>query len=307
MIIDVHTHLGDILYPGGGALIEKKGVKKKFVIDPITISEKMHHLDIGGVNFESWLGRLIVRADHARNQTATWENMRTAMNSNGIKYSAVMPVPPYVTFADLRDFARRDHGIIPFTAVDFSSESDVGADLDRDVQEGARGMKLHPIIQKEPLTSKKTFAAVETFSRHVLPILFHAGISHYYLGSEKNRQSPELGAIHYARDLIKAFPKTRFIAGHAGLFQIKDCIEMLGPFKNVWVDISFQPPKYVRKLVEVFGPERVLYGSDWPWGSMKTPITIAKKACKGDQFLMKRILFENAAELMNLDPSGKGY
>ena len=32
MIIDAHTHLGNILYPGGGELIEKTGVKKKFVL-----------------------------------------------------------------------------------------------------------------------------------------------------------------------------------------------------------------------------------------------------------------------------------
>jgi uncharacterized protein len=29
MIIDIHTHLGDILYPNGGDLIDKKGVRKK--------------------------------------------------------------------------------------------------------------------------------------------------------------------------------------------------------------------------------------------------------------------------------------
>jgi len=27
-IIDMHSHLGDICYPNGGALIEKKGIKK---------------------------------------------------------------------------------------------------------------------------------------------------------------------------------------------------------------------------------------------------------------------------------------
>jgi len=27
-IIDIHAHLGDICYPGGGKLIKKKGVKK---------------------------------------------------------------------------------------------------------------------------------------------------------------------------------------------------------------------------------------------------------------------------------------
>ena len=34
-IIDVHAHLGDILYPGGGELIEKKGVRKKVIFDTV--------------------------------------------------------------------------------------------------------------------------------------------------------------------------------------------------------------------------------------------------------------------------------
>jgi hypothetical protein len=36
-IIDAHGHLGDILEPGGGALIEKIGVVKERVHDPVVI------------------------------------------------------------------------------------------------------------------------------------------------------------------------------------------------------------------------------------------------------------------------------
>ena len=85
------------------------------------------------------------------------------------------------------------------------------AALARDVAEGARGLKLHPIIQKEPLNSKRTFEAVEAFAPHELPVLFHSGEFSYYLGEEKSRnQVPAYGAIHYARDLVAAFPKIPF-------------------------------------------------------------------------------------------------
>jgi len=42
-VIDVHTHLGDILYPGGGALIHVGRSRKRFCLDPITLSEWMGH------------------------------------------------------------------------------------------------------------------------------------------------------------------------------------------------------------------------------------------------------------------------
>lgn len=40
MIIDAHTHLGDILYAGGGQLIYRKGIRKKAGFDLISLSEK---------------------------------------------------------------------------------------------------------------------------------------------------------------------------------------------------------------------------------------------------------------------------
>jgi hypothetical protein len=99
---------------------------------------------------------------------------------------------------------------------------------------------------------------------------------------------------------VKAFPGVKFIAGHAGLFEVGDVIELLGGFKNVSVDVSFQSPATIRRLVGALGAERVLYGSDWPWGSRITAIKAVKKACRGDRGLERRIFYENASELLRL-------
>lgn len=302
MIIDAHIHLGNILYPDGGRLIEQTGVRKKFVIDPISLSEMLLHRNVGDISYDGWLYDIVVKADRARNLTATRENLRKAMDRNRVAYCAVMPIPPHVTFTDLVEASTKDPGIIPFTGVDYTRDYDLGAALDEDVSKGAKGMKLHPIIQNTPLTSRKTFEAVEAFAKHGLPVLFHAGISRYYLGEEERRKTnPKYGEINYARDLVKAFPNVPFIAGHAGLFQISDVMEMLGHFKNVWVDVSIQSPKHIRKLVDVFGPDKVLNASDWPWGKMRTSLKAVKWACRGDKGLLKRIYYENSAELMKLD------
>jgi predicted TIM-barrel fold metal-dependent hydrolase len=301
MIIDAHTHLGDILYSNGGKLIEKKGVKKKFVFDPISLSEWTLHLDIGGIDYDSWLYKQVVIADRARNLTATRENMRKAMDKNGVSYCAVMPIPPYVNFSDLQNAAAKDPGILPFTGVDFSQDYDFESAIAEDVKNGAKGIKLHPILHNTPLTDEMTFNVVEAFSRHELPILFHSGISHYYIDeAEKQRTTPEYGEIHYARELIKAFPKTKFIVAHAGIFLFKDVLELLAGFPNIWVDVSIQPPSHIRKLVDIFGIDKILNASDWPWGKMWVPIQAVKWACRGDKAAQKRILYENAAELMRI-------
>ena len=300
MIIDSHGHLGNILYPGGGALIFRKGVKKRFRLDLVSLSEWQMHAGLPPFLYTLLLDP-ITRAERARNEAATLENLRVSLEEAAVDKMVCLPVPPYVTFDDLRRAAEIDPGVIPFTGVDFTREYDFQAALSADVAAGARGLKLHPVIQKEPLNSEHTFRVVEAFAVHGLPVLFHCGESSYYLGREKTRnQVTSYGEIHYARDLVAAFPKVPFIAGHAGLFQVNDVMAVLGGFPNVWVDTTFQSPATVRKLIEVFGPERVLYASDWPWGNHTPAIKIVRKACRGDKTLEGKIFRENAARLLSL-------
>jgi predicted TIM-barrel fold metal-dependent hydrolase len=300
MIIDCHGHLGNILYPGGGELIFKTGVKKRFGIDIAAFSEWLLHAAMPDAVLRL-LTKQITRGQRARNETATLENMRRSMDKAGVDKTVCLPVPPYVTFDDLRRAAEIDPGVIPFTGVDFTCDDDIQAVLRADVATGARGLKLHPVIQKEPLDSKRTLEAVEAFAVHDFPVLFHAGVFSYYLGAESTRnQVTSYGEIRYARNLVAAFPKVDFIVGHAGLFQVDDVAAMLGGCPNAHVDITIQSPAKIRKLIEVFGPERVLYGSDWPWGNHMPAIRAVRKACRGDRTLENLIFYENAAGLLNV-------
>lgn len=301
-IIDVHGHLGDILYPGGGGLIDETGVTKEPVLDLLDHAEKRLHRDPLGTARIAYrlLGRWITRGERARNATATLENFRSSLDAAEIGRAVCLPIPPNVTFADLEKAARREPRIIPFSGVDFAAGGDPGPALAADVAAGARGLKLHPIIQKLPLTSESTRAAVEAFAVHDLPVLFHCGISSYYLGAERARQEPRYGAIHYAAELVRNFPNVKFIAGHSGLYEVGDVMKLLGGLRNVWVDTSFQSVVRVRELLETFGPERVLFASDWPYGSRPPALAIAREACNGDRGIARRVLFENAAELLRI-------
>ena len=304
MIIDIHSHLGNILYPDGGNLIYEKGVRKKFIFDLISLTEWGLYRGVPGIDDEWFYKKtydLIVKASRVRNATATLENMRKSMDKAGVDKTVCMPIPPYVTFNDLRKAREIDSGIIPFTGVDYTIENDFESALSNDVKNGAKGMKLHPIIQKVPLNSKMTFRAVEAFSVYKLPVLYHCGISSYYFGRERAaNEIASYGEIRYAKELVSAFPGVSFIAGHTGIVKYKDVIELLGKFDNVWVDISFQAPKHIEELIATFGPEKVLYASDWPYGSRTTTIKTVKKACKGDRSVEKLIFYENAAELLGL-------
>jgi predicted TIM-barrel fold metal-dependent hydrolase len=306
-VIDAHGHLGDILYPNGGELIGRLGVEKEDVFDPASLAERRLHRDplrLGRIAYRL-LARQITRGERARNATATLENFARSLDETQISHSVCLPIPPNVHFADLAEARRKDPRIVPFTGVDYTRSEggalpDPSVQLAADVAAGARGMKLHPIIQKIPLTSAATHIAVEAFAPHDLPVLFHCGISSYYLGAERDREEPRYGAIRDAAELVRDFPAVHFIAGHSGLFHVDQVMKLLAGFPNVSVDTSFQCPERVRQLIGAFGPERVLFASDWPYGNRPPALAIVSEACQGDRGLERRILFENAAELMGI-------
>lgn len=302
-MIDIHSHLGDILEPEGGRLIRQKGVTKKCGFDVVSVSEAGMHsgLPFGERFVYRLMMGLISKAEVARNATATLENMQATLDGNGIDHIAVMPIEPHVGFKDLLEAHKQDSRVLPFTSVDFSREHDMDQALASDVEAGARGLKLHPVIQKARADSPEMLNAVEAFAPHGLPVLIHTGVSSYYFGQEKaTRQKSEYGEIEPIRNLMAAFPQVNFIAGHSGLYDIPDVLELLPGLKNVYAETSFQSVGKVLKLVKAFGPERVVMGSDWPYGNHAPAVKIVRKACKGDEALERMIMHENAAGLLGL-------
>ncbi len=236
----------------------------------------------------------------ARNLTATLENMQTSMDEAGVDLTVCLPIAPYVTFEDLSQAAGLDKRIIPFTSIDFTRKHDVGKQLSKDIEDGAKGLKLHPIIQRVPLSDERTLEAIQAFAFYRKPVLAHTGPSHYYLKNESEKQAPEYADVSSVEKLVRSFSGVNFIIGHSGLFWQDQVRKKMADCKNVWVDVSFQSPRVIKGLIKAFGPERVMYASDWPWGGRIAHVQTVKTACRGDLSLEKMLLGENAARLLDL-------
>ncbi len=300
-VIDAHTHIGDILIEGGGDLIWKKGVTKPLILDPITLWGLVGYRDFGLGNLLYRLSlNQVIMAEQVRSSTGALENLRTSMDRLGITHSACMPIHPYVVFDDLAKAAGQDPGVIPFTSVDVAAGGDFAAQLQADKANGAKGLKLHGIIQKVSLDDPRTHKAVEAADRAGLAVLFHCGISNYYKGQEKDRNIPEYGAVDHAVRLVREHPGVRFVVGHAGMFEVEEVMEKLAAFENVCVDTSIQSAANIRKLIQALGPDRVLYASDWPFADARAALACARTACKGDEPLLRKVLYENAARVYGI-------
>ncbi|MBP7738389.1 MAG: amidohydrolase [Spirochaetes bacterium] len=302
MIIDAHSHLGDVLNYNGGTLIHRTGIRVPDIFNPQALNEQFQMRNFGfGLCIYRLLKNQTIKAEAARNAAATLENMQASLDEAGIDYTVCLPIEPYLTFDDLRSAVKQDARILPFTSINFDRMDSVEKKLRADVKNGAYGLKLHPVIQRVSPSDSRVMQALEAFQPLGKPVLIHAGKYEYYPVKENKRNIPEYGSIKPIAGLIRSFPGIKFIVGHSGLFWHREVCELLAGWANVWVDTSFQSPHTIRTLIETFGPERVMYASDWPYGMRPPHVSTVRIACRGVRTLENRLFFKNAAELLGLD------
>lgn len=300
LIIDIHSHLGNILHPGGGAVVLGSATMAR-PFDPDSLRRlslyRFHGLD-GTFYSIPAIGRLMTRAERKRNFTATYSNLASRMDRGGISYSIVLPIAPNTTFYDILPAAQADQRIIPFGSFDFSAH-DLKDQAHRQLGLGARGFKLHPILQRVDPDGPDAHEALSTLPGGTV-VLLHTGDANYYPRKESSLQRPEYANVDRIARLCGDFPALRFIAAHGGLRQFEQFIALLPGLPNVWADTTFLSPEGIRALIDAFGAERVLFGSDWPYGFHRTALDCVRTACRGRADELEAILGGNAKDMLAL-------
>ncbi|MCL2665334.1 MAG: amidohydrolase family protein [Defluviitaleaceae bacterium] len=301
MIIDMHGHLGDILYPGGGELINKTGVpfpksnalQRKY--DRLLNGDSPATIAVNGL-----FPYIMVKSERERNFAATLENLRKSLDGTGISECVCAPIAPNCTFANMQAAEEAEPRIIAFTSPDFTLTeiNETVSQIKNDLAFAA-GIKIHPIIQQTEADSAHVSAVLEAVSKCPRPVLIHAGSSKYYMPREKRKKYFDCANVLKIEKQIAKFGNVPFVIGHAGLREIRTVIERLSKYKNAYVDTSFQPPSAIRALIEAFGAGRVLFASDWPYGLRPPAIAAVREACAGDELLERAVLYENAKNLLN--------
>ena len=127
---------------------------------------------------------------------------------------------------------------------------------------GVRGIKLHPLFQGFNLDDERLFAILEAIDDE-FPVITHIGAGGT---DEANRRSNPLMLRH----VIEAFPRLRLAACHFGGFHQLDEAEEQVVGLEVLLETSWPPTlagldqHRVAELIRRHGPERVIFGSDWP-------------------------------------------
>jgi len=122
---------------------------------------------------------------------------------------------------------------------------------------GIKGVKLHPDFQDFAISDPKMDEAYEAIESLDLPILFHTGDNRF------NRSNPR-----HVPEVLRKHPKLKIICAHFGGWSEWDEAESCLKKGSVWIDtcssMYWIPDETAKRLINHYGAERVLFGSDYP-------------------------------------------
>lgn len=229
-----------------------------------------HYLLKPGSPFERPMERILARImraapfDPANGTPAPDEQtLERRLDKAGIDRAVVLPVPPVSRNADVIATCRGNPRFIPFFSPDTHSDEPLDRQLAGALRDGARGLKIHPLLQNLPLSGDTVRVTAAFAERNGIPLVIHAGGSRalFNLCDGIRPVATEFST------LANRFPGLNLVAAHTGLWEWRTYLAAAAKAPNLFLDISFQSAEVIRAALAVAGPRRLLFGSDFPMGN----------------------------------------
>lgn len=180
--------------------------------------------------------------------------------------------------------------LIGFAAVHPDFEDSL-SEIDRDVQLGLKGIKIHPDFQHFNMDCEEMFPIYD-YIQGKLPILIHCGDYRYDYSHPKR----------LAR-ILKMFPRLEVIAAHFGGWSIYDLAMEYLLNENCYLDTSssfaFLGKVRSREIIKAYGAERLVFGVDFPMADHKSELDFFMNLGLSDEE-NRLILHDNAAKILNI-------
>ena len=300
-VIDIHVHMGDI-FLGGNVGFRTFQPRPEFMDDHFAENGRrgFHFTAVGKTSSEL---EERMRQGQKRLLGATLENIGASMDEEHVTCSVLLPVYPYTSFEEYLAASKLDSRMIPFSSPDFSLPvDDMVKKLKRDIARGAKGLKIHSVLQNAGMKDDRTRAAVEVFGKAGLPVMFHIGISYYYLPEQEASypSMPEAGAIEVFFDLARRYPDFPLIAAHCANKYAAELAEGTRGLDNVYTDTTLCSADRMLESVEKLGADKVLFGTDYPFSTLHDALREVDTAFGNNESVKNGILYGNASRLLRL-------
>lgn len=188
-------------------------------------------------------------------------------------------------------YAQAPDRIVPFAAI-HPEMKDLPAAVEQMVEQGFKGIKIHPDMQKFAVDDPSVRPMMEAIAGK-LPLLIHCGDYRYdYDGPQR------------VLNLHEQLPELKIIGAHfCGWGEWDTAARLLPGQDGIMVDTSSSlygwPAEKATKLIHALGAKNVFFGTDYPMWSPKEEIERFMQLDLTDEE-REDILWNNAARLFDL-------
>jgi predicted TIM-barrel fold metal-dependent hydrolase len=300
-IIDMHAHYAlPAIWPWRFDL-EKQTEKTELLLECC----RPHDLEIyanqnfGALGVRRLKRELVVGGATGRGKRRTWTapNLDRDARDMGIVMSAVLAIDmgmPSHHVGDTLRAAKARSTATPFGSV-HPRRRRPKEKLEEQLHVGARGLKLHPQLQQFLPGAPEATPLYTLAARERIPVLWHCGP----VGIELKSARKFVRIPNYDAPLAQ-HPDTTFVLGHAGALACEEAIALQQKHGNAYLEVSCISLPQMRKVVAEADPDRIVYGTDWPFYHHAFTLAKVLIATEGQPALRRKILHDNAARLLRL-------
>lgn len=303
--VDFHTHLAVNMFLAPAVDLLQRTAETRYMID-CDASEPPCVLDL-----DVYMNRIATPAmlEHmeaqvrgmlflgsAAAETHTIPNLLAEMDAMQVQQAVLLAISPGLPFRD--DLTQRWHPALQQSgAADrfrlFGSVRPTRADAGQRLRDltslGIRGVKLHPTMQRFYPDAREAMQFYSVCDELRLPVFFHAGRA----GIEPEFTRDYAVMQHYLAP-VRDFPRVQFVFGHSGARDCRDAIPIAKAHPNVWMEIAGQGVAALRELLAELGPDRLLFGTDWPWYPVAATLAKLLIVTEKDRTARNLMFAENA-------------
>ncbi len=304
MILDFHTHLGDIWPVYTGVRLTAEAAPPHYLMlssRSIEAAEQMFYRQVPPMWTPGFVKHALLTLWRRPRtvQGMTRPNLLHDMQTYQITHSVVLPIEytdGIARSAQLLDACQDTPQLLPFCSV-HPKDGEKLQKLQRYMRQGAYGLKLHPNFQRVRPDDPDVLALCEAYAAYGRPLIVHSGLT----GREGRLQAAKkLAAIEFMEPIPSNFPEMPVVLAHAGITQYQAAIALAQTYPNVFLEISGQPARHIRQAIQTVGAQRLLFGTDWPFWPQRLALQAVRQATSADPAATRRILHDNAAALLQV-------
>lgn len=211
----------------------------------------------------------------------TINNVLNNMEAGGIDRTVMVNfAPPKIIHQNnlwTLETAKNSKGkLVPLVSFHPEMEGVLTEHLENYIELGAKGIKLHPMAQGFDVRDERLDDLYRTCNEKHFSILIHCG-------RVSNARLNEYSDFECILPVIQKYPELPIILAHMADGNVERCLDVSKKYNNVYFDTSivitgypeiidvnepsWPDDKEVISIINEIGAEKVVFGSDFPWGS----------------------------------------